>query len=129
MYKCYNTLLKHKGAHIDTKRLNSLKWIMIVYICVSLLGSYAQISIVKQGYSELARNSKMIIESTEVDNKYQLKAYVDSAMLNQWEKLPAVFFISLWEIISVIAIFFIIKFSHSCFKIIKKKSLQGIIHE
>lgn len=109
---------------MNEKHLISIKWLVVIYICVSLLSSYVQINMVKDSYIELARNSKMIVEHSASVNKAAFESYIDSAVFHELHKLPSLFLIAIWQMLIILSIVFIYKCAISCTAVAKKKIVR-----
>lgn len=114
---------------MEERHVISIKWLVVIYIFVSLMSAYLQINMTKKSYIELARNSKMIIEHSSFDNKAVLESYIDSIVFKELHKLPSLFLISIWQMLIILLIIFIYKIVISCSSITKKKFLGVLINE
>lgn len=114
---------------MNEKHLISIKWLVVIYICVSLLSSYIQIQAVKESYIELARSSKMIIEQSASVNKPVLESHIDSAVFHELHKLPSLFLIAIWQMLIILSIIFIYKCVISCTAVVKKNCQGKLINE
>lgn len=104
---------------MDKQRLRFLKNVLIVYIFIGLFSATVQYHYLEKSYQTIEKAILFELSAKGIPDKPFFAAYVKKTVAVQTEYLNFVFYIAIWQILLVLAVFFVSYFCLSLHRVLR----------